>query len=436
MQEDLVILISRWSNRVVVEQLHYEGQLQAHLELLFSLIIILGIAAIIFFTTQKIILNALQRFFLSTKVTWDDHLVERKVFHGLPYLLPNFILLKSVPIILRDFPAYIKFFEKLVLLIILYVVIGAILRFANAVGDALAQNKNLKDKPVFSYVQLGQIIAILIALVFTVSIVSERSPLTVLGATGAAAAILLLVFRDSILGFVASLQISANDLVRVGDWVTVPKYGADGDIEQINLFTVKIRNFDKTLVTVPTTAFTVEGVQNWRGMRDSGGRRIKRSIYLDVQSIKFIQPLELEGLKTIKLLKEYLEKKQAEIDDFNLKNEIDDKSEVNGRRQTNLGVFRAYTELYLLNHPGVSKDMMIMVRQLQPTDKGLPLEVYCFTATTVWTEYEKIMADIFDHLFAVVKRFELKVYQSPSGSDFTRLIANSKEANNTTQKVD
>jgi miniconductance mechanosensitive channel len=420
MQEDLIKLISNISLKFVEEQLGYTGDFTKHLELFVSLIILGSVIVFIFFATKKVILSSLQNFFLKTEVTWDDHLVERKVFNGLPYLLPSFLAYKSVPIIFRDFIEYISLFQKIIALVILYVIVGAIIRFANAVGDAIATQSKWKDKPVFSYVQLVQIIAILVAIIFTISIVFAKSPLSVLGAAGAAAAILLLVFKDSILGFVASMQISANDLVRVGDWVTVKKYGADGNIEQINLFTVKIRNFDKTVVTVPTTAFTVEGVQNWRGMTESGGRRIKRNLDIDLTTVKFASPELLEELKKIHLLKAYIEQKEEEIKKYNEQSKIDSSIEVNGRRQTNLGLYRAYTEMYLRNHPRVHQDMLIMVRQLQPEETGLPLEVYCFSKSTAWVDYEKTMADIFDHLLAVIKRFELRVYQNPSGEDFRR----------------
>ncbi len=234
-------------------------------------------------------------------------------------------------------------------------------------------------------------------------------------------AVLLLIFKDSILGLVAGIQISSNDMVRLGDWVEMPKHGADGDVIDISLTTVKIQNFDKTITTIPTYTMVSDSFKNWRGMSQSAGRRIKRNINIDMRSVKFCDESMLERFASFRHISEYIARKKDELTKFNAENGIDDSVLVNGRRMTNLGTFRAYLEGYLRNHPKINKDMTFLVRQLQPTETGLPIEIYVFCSDKIWANYEAIQADIFDHILAVIPEFDLKVFQNPTGADFEKL---------------
>jgi len=239
---------------------------------------------------------------------------------------------------------------------------------------------------------------------------------------GAASAVILLIFKDTILGFVASIQVSVNDIVRIGDWITFSKFGADGTVTEINLATVRVQNFDNTFTTIPTYSLIADSFQNWRGMQESGGRRIKRSLYIKQSSIRFLAPDEIERLKEIHLLKPYLEHRQKDIDNYNSRNEIDKKVLINGRNQTNLGVFRHYINAVLNENSAINKDLYLMVRHLAPTEKGLPLEIYCFSKDKRWVNYEHIQADIFDHLLAAIKYFNLEVFELPTGKDLQKMV--------------
>ena len=263
-----------------------------------------------------------------------------------------------------------------------------------------------------------QVILYFVGGIIVVSILIDRSPGVLLTGLGASAAVLMLVFKDSIMGFVSGVQLSANNMLKVGDWITMPKYGADGDVIEVSLNTVKVRNFDKTITTIPPYLLVSDSFQNWRGMQESGGRRIKRSINIDMNSVRFCTPEMLAKYRKIQLLANYVEQTEQVIKEYNEEHHIDNSILVNGRRQTNLGVFRAYLNCYLKSHPGVNHNMTCMVRQLQPTDHGIPLELYFFSATTSWIPYEDLQSDVFDHLLAIISEFDLHVFQSPSGEDF------------------
>jgi miniconductance mechanosensitive channel len=270
---------------------------------------------------------------------------------------------------------------------------------------------------VKGYVQVVQIVVYLLAAILMVAALIDRSPLILLSGLGAMAAVLILIFQDTLLSLVASVQISSSDIVRVGDWVEMPQLNADGDVIDIALHTVKIQNFDKTITTVPTKRFISDPFKNWRGMRESGGRRIMRHMLLDQHSLHFLSAEEVESLRRFRLLGEYLAQKEVEIREWNKALEAQGNDPVNSRRITNIGTFRAYVERYLRTHKGVHQDMPLVVRQLTPTSDGLPLEIYCFTNTVVWADYEGIQADIFDHLLAILPEFGLRVFQHPSGAD-------------------
>jgi miniconductance mechanosensitive channel len=276
----------------------------------------------------------------------------------------------------------------------------------------------LKDKPLESYIQVLLIITWLIGVLLIFAVLTNNPIWKFITALGAASAVFLLIFKDTILGFVASIQVSANDMLRIGDWITFDKYGADGDVIEINLATVKVQNFDKTITTIPTYALISDSFKNWRGMSESGGRRIKRSLNVKMESVSFLLPEKVNGLKNIQLISDYLNSRQKIIDDYNKNNKIDKHLLINGRNLTNLGVFRKYIETYVEKHSAINTDMSLMVRQLAPTTQGIPNEMYAFSKDKRWQNYEYIMADIFDHLIAAVPFFGLELFELPSGKSF------------------
>lgn len=303
-----------------------------------------------------------------------------------------------------------------------------VLTLALALADALdiinliyQQREDARVRPIKGYIQVAKIVVYVLATVLIIAALIDRSPLLLLSGLGAMAAVLMLIFQDTILSLVASMQITSNDLVRVGDWIEMPQFNADGEVVDLALHTVKVQNWDKTITTIPTKRLISESFINWRGMQESGGRRIKRSIFVDQNSIHFLDADFLEELKSFTILKKYLDQKIAELEIWNKRLTEQGFPEVNARRVTNIGTFRAYVECYLKDHPRIRQDMTLMVRQLDPTPEGLPLEVYCFTKTVAWKEYEAIQADIFDHLYAIIDQFGLAVFQMPTGSDFRSL---------------
>jgi miniconductance mechanosensitive channel len=294
----------------------------------------------------------------------------------------------------------------------------------NALHDIYLTLEVSKTRPINGYVQLIKIIVYTLGGIVIISILINKSPAKLLVGMGASAAILMLVFKDTILGLVASVQVSANNMVKPGDWIEMPSRGADGSVLEITLNTVKVQNWDRTISTFPTYALVSESITNWKGMEESDGRRIKRSIHIDMRSVKFCPPELLEKLKRIHLIKDYIVQRSKEIEEFNKKMEFDTSMPINGRRLTNLGVFRKYLESYLKENPSINSKATHMVRQLQPTERGIPLEIYCFSAEKAWVVYEGVQADLFDHVLASIPQFELKIFQNPSGDDFQKLIPN------------
>ncbi|GAB57067.1 mechanosensitive ion channel family protein [Rheinheimera nanhaiensis] len=297
----------------------------------------------------------------------------------------------------------------------------ALSNLLDIVNSIYEQRPDAKIRPIKGYIQVLKIVIYAVTLILIIAALFDRSPLILLSGLGAMAAVLMLIFQDTILSLVASVQISSNDVLRVGDWVEMPQLNADGDVIDIALHTVKIQNWDKTITTIPTRRFMTDPFKNWRGMQESGGRRIKRCIFLDQQSVHFLDAEQKKRLGRFKLLKDYLASKQQEIDDWNTQLAEEGKEPVNTRRITNIGTFRAYVERYLQSHPGIHQHMTLMARQLPATADGLPLELYCFTNTTAWLKYESIQSDIFDHLLAILPEFGLRVYQHPSGMDVRAL---------------
>lgn len=386
------------------------------------LIAILLLSAVVYFITKKIIIQILKRIAKKTKFTWDDVIVEKRVFHKLAYLVPAIIIHALIPATIKGYDVWINVLQtglKIYIIIIILMVISA---FLNALNDIYHQEFEFaKSKPIKGYIQIINIIAYVVGIILIFSIVINRNPITLFAGLGAISAVLLLVFKDSILGFIASIQLSANDMVRIGDWIAMPKYGADGTVLDINLTNVKVQNWDKTISTIPTYALISDSVQNWRGMEESGGRRIKRSINLNMNSVKFCSEEMLARFKKIHAIKEYVIKTQEALDAHNQKNNIDNSILVNGRRQTNIGIFRAYLEAFLRNNPHINHEMTFMVRQLPPSEKGIPIEIYVFSKVQEWIKYEQIQGDIFDHILAVIPQFDLMVFQEPTGIDFHAL---------------
>jgi miniconductance mechanosensitive channel len=301
--------------------------------------------------------------------------------------------------------------------LIIFVSIIILNRIFNAIRDIMLANEHFRDKPIQSYTQVLKIVFSGVLIITMFSVITGKSPVFFLTSLGAISAILLLIFKDTILGFVGSIQLSANNMIRIGDWITMDRFGADGDVEEINLATVKVRNFDRTITTIPTYSFISDSFKNWRGMQESDGRRIKRAIKIQIDSVKFASPEMLERLKKIHLVSEFVTMRQKEIDDYNTKNGFVGEKAINGRKQTNLGLFRKYIHYYLDHRLEINSEMPLMIRQLEPTELGVPLEVYCFTVSKEWELYEGVVADIFDHLFSVIEIFELRPFERPTGHD-------------------
>jgi miniconductance mechanosensitive channel len=382
--------------------------------LVVNLIVITIAAFILDFVSRKILIYAFAKMAHRSKTTFDDFLVENKTSKYIAHLIPLLFVYKAVPLALKDFVYWESLFSKSITIFIILLSLWIIRSIFNALKDYLKQQPSYSDKPIDSYIQVIMIVLWVFGITAIVMRLFDTNMTTLLGTFGAISAIILLIFRDTLLGVVASIQVSVNDMVRIGDWVTFDKFGADGDVIEINLATVKVRNFDNTTTTIPTYSLISDSFRNWRGMVNSGGRRIKRHVLIKAKSVRFVKPEELTEFKKIQLLTTYIEHRQADIDKFNMQNNIDKSLSVNGRNLTNLGLFRKYINQYLEKHPGINKEMTIMCRHLQPTDKGIPIEVYVFTKDKRWINYEYIMADIFDHIIASVGYFDLELFELPT----------------------
>ncbi len=390
-----------------------------------ALIAIVVLSFLANFVAKKIIVVGLTAITKRTKSVWDDFLVHRKVFHKLSHLAPALVIQYTIGIALYDYsPSLTLIIEKFTYIYIVGAWLFVISSLLNALHDMYMTLEVSKTRPIKGYVQLAKIVIYVLGGIVIISILIDKNPLNLLVGMGASAAILMLVFKDTILGLVASVQVSANNMVKPGDWIAMPSRGADGTVLEITLNTVKVQNWDRTISTFPTYALVSESFTNWKGMEESDGRRIKRSIYIDMRSVKFCPPELLEKLKRIHLVKDYIETRAKEIEEFNQKMDFDSSMPVNGRRMTNLGIFRRYLEHYLKNSSNINTDATYMVRHLQPTEKGIPVEIYCFSRVKAWVEYEGVQADIFDHILAIVPQFELRVFQNPSGDDFQKIVTN------------
>ena len=352
---------------------------------------------------------------------WDDELVQHGFFNRVAQLAPGLVFYfgsSAVPAITGAVEKIIHNVSLAYLALMAMLAVGALLSAANSIYE---QRPGARNRPIKGYLQVARIVIYIIGAIIIVATLMERSPLLLLSGFGAMTAVLILVFQDTLLSLVASIQISGNNMVRVGDWIEMPGYDADGDVVDIALHTVKVQNWDKTITTIPTHKLITESFRNWRGMQQSGGRRIKRSICLDIGTVRFLTPTETSNFQRFGLLRDYVDRKEQQLDRHNQSLEAIDSDVVNARRLTNLGTFRAYVYAYLRNHAEIHQGMTILVRQLAPGPDGLPLEVYAFTATTDWNEYERIQADIFDHILAIAPQFGLKIFQRPSGDDLRSL---------------
>jgi len=393
----------------------YSETVSTYINLFVNMILLIIAVFIIHYIFKKILIEVFSAIAERTKTEFDDLLVANKTTKYIANLIPLLFVNLTVPIIMKKFVYWEGIFTKGLQIYIVILVLWIIRSILNAVKDHLKKLPDFNDKPIDSYIQVFMIILWIFGITSMVLILFKTTLITLFATFGAISAIVILIFRDTILGFVASIQVSVNDLVRIGDWVTFEKFGADGDVIEINLATVKVQNFDKTTTTIPTYSLISDSFKNWRGMQNSGGRRIKRSILIKVNSVRFLHTDELEGLKKIQLISSYLEQRQQDIEKFNTNNNIDKSLTINGRNMTNLGLFRKYINQYLATHPGINKDMTMMCRHLQPTEKGIPIEVYAFSNDKRWINYEYIMADIFDHIIASVPYFDLEIYELPSG---------------------
>ncbi len=389
--------------------------------IIISTIVIL-FAFISYIIAEKIIVAFIGKLVKKSKNKWDDILFEKKVFRRLAQIAPAFVIYYATVTFLFDYPTIVSVVKSIIYIYLIIMGLSIINVFLDTIYQIYISSTVAKNRPIKGLIQSIKIFIYFTAIILTFSILLGKSPQTLLTGLGALAAVLMLVFKDTILGFVSSIQLSANDMVKVGDWISMPSHHADGVVTEINLNTAKVQNWDKTISTIPTYALVTESFNNWKGMEQSGGRRIKRSINIDMKSIKFCTKDMLNKFSKIQLLTSYINKKQKELDEFNKKNNVDDSVLVNGRRLTNIGIFRKYVEEYLKQEPNIHNDMTFLVRQLQPTEKGIPIEIYVFSKSQEWAKYEAIQSDIFDHVLAIVPEFELNIFQNPTGSDFQKII--------------
>jgi miniconductance mechanosensitive channel len=371
---------------------------------------VIVLSFLLYFITKNILLKVLLKITQKTRTLWDDKIVDRRVFHKLSYVIPLITIYYSSNL----FPAFTEIIERSTKALIVWFIVLAVSALLSAVNDIYLTTKNAKDKPIKSYLQILKIFFFIMGSIIILGILLGKSPWVFVSGLGAMTAILLLIFKDTILSLIAGLQISFNDLIKIGDWLSVPQFNADGDVIDIALHTVKIQNWDKTISVIPIYKLVDGAFKNWRGMQESGGRRIKRSINIDISSIRFCDDEMLNRFEKIQLLQNYLTSKRKDISDFNEVNKIDNSELINGRNLTNVGTFRAYVSEFLKQHPNVKKNMTFLIRQLAPGSSGLPIEIYVFVNDIEWANYEAIQADIFDHILAIIPEFDLRIFQYPS----------------------
>ena len=387
------------------------------------IILVLLICWIIHKIVQGPLMRSFERFSQFTDQQWDNVLVEKLFFKRLLYFIPLIIIYIIIPPILEGTSAHTlsQTFVSIILLIAGMLTVVSLLYSIVYIYESSAFSKEISITP---FVQIIKLLLYFVTVILILSTLLQKTPLYFLSGLGALTAVLMFVFKDILMGFIAGIQLIANKMVAPGDWIEMKKYGADGDVLEITLTTVKVKNFDNTITTIPTYALINESFKNWRNMNLSGGRRIKRFVYIDLSSIKFCSTKMLEKFNKIQLIRKTIADRKHEIMEYNKLHKVDESTLVNGRRLTNIGIFRSYVEAYLMQHPMIHQKMTFIVRQLAPGEKGLPIEIYVFCKDTNWNTYESVQADIFDHILAVVPEFDLQVFQEPSGSDFKNISAN------------
>jgi len=417
-------------NELITTWLIEQGISSRYLEMstvAIGLIIILFFSILSYYIAKNQIFNLVHKVISRTKNTWDDAFIEHKVLTRLTSLLPFFLVLLLTPLVFPDEHLIADVLMLLAKIFLTFQVARSISAILNVSKSLYRETAKQKYLPLNAIIQVFKLVVYLVAVIIIISLILNRSPIYLLSGLGALTAVLILVFQDTIKGLVASIQISANRMVVAGDWIELPKYGADGDVIEIGLNTVKVENFDKTITTVPTYALISDSFKNWRNMYHTGARRIKRTLIIDVASIDFYSLEKVDFLTNTSLLKKYLIGKKQELDKENKALEQDESlNNIDARQLTNIGTFRAYIEMYLNQNQNIRNDLTCMVRQLPATSSGLPLELYCFANTTDWVQYEAIQADIFDHLFAIAPHFDLRIFQHPTGFDWQRSVPNKK----------
>ena len=397
---------------------------------LFAQLVWLGllmlVCVLVYFVAKVVLVGAVRRLVARSQTTWDDALVRAELFLRLAHIAPALVAFYGAQAIPELGPTLATLIQRVAASLIAIAIALSVGAFLTALNDNYSAKPENRRRPIRGYVQVIKIAVYLLMALVVVSILMDRSPWLFVSGIGAMTAVLLLIFKDTILSLVASVQITSNDMVHVGDWIEMPQFGADGDVVDVALHTVKVQNWDKTITTVPTHALISGSFKNWRGMSLSGGRRIKRSLFIDVASIRFLKPEEVQSFEGFALLGDYMRRKREEIEGYNAEDGRNPEISADIRRLTNVGTLRAYIASYLRNHPKIHGGMTLLVRQLAPGPRGLPIEMYCFTNTTDWNEYESIQSDIFDHILAIVPEFGLRVFQSPSGVDIERLAAESR----------
>lgn len=387
--------------------------LAAYLNLIILLVVALILAWVVDLIIWKVLRLISVRVARKSKTNFDNFLVTHSVPRYLAHIVPLLLLFELIPVAFQGFDYASGIALKILQILFVVLALAVVKRIFRSTNDYLKSKPRFRDKPMDSYIQVFMIFAWFVGILTIFAIITDVTVWKFFTALGAGSAVILLLFKDSILGLVASIQVSINDMVRIGDWITFDKYGADGDVVEITLATVKVQNFDKTITTIPTYALISDSFKNWRGMQESGGRRIKRALIISQKSIRFLTDKDLESLKKIQRITPYLITRNEKIDTYNTTNEIDKTLAINGRNLTNIGVFRKYVQTYLEKHSAINEGMTLMVRQLAPTAQGIPLEIYSFSADKRWENYEYVMADIFDHLLAALPYFELEVFELP-----------------------
>lgn len=395
----------------------------SYLNLLINLAVLVFLVVVINYVIKRFVIEAFRAFTNKTKTTFDDFLIKSNFPKYVGQIFPLILIHYTIPYILINHQWTLEIIQLLVNIYGIVLGVWICRSLLRTTKNYLKIQEEYRDKPIDSYIQVVIIFVWVVGIMFIFSEITGKSVINFAISLGAASAILLLIFKDTILGFVASIQVSVNDIVRIGDWITFSKYGADGTVTEINLATVRVQNWDNTYTTIPTYSLIADSFQNWRGMQESPGRRIKRAIFIKQSSVKFVDSNDLEILRRITLIAPYLDHRQKEIEKYNSSNNVNKELPINGRNQTNLGIFRKYVDAYLHEHSAVHKEMYIIVRHLAPTSTGIPLEILCFSRDKRWENFEYISADIFDHVIAAVPYFGLKLFESPSGDDIREFLS-------------